>query len=239
MRIKSMFASLLARHGAQLWWPGESPFEIMAGAVLVQRTAWRNAEQALASLKAAGLCDWEDLAAVAQPRLEELIRGAGFYRRKAARLSNLANFVIRAGGEAALARWPTSRLRCGLLGLDGIGAETADAILLYAFERRVFVIDAYTRRIVARMRGSPLVDAVLQRKVVRALPRISELNEFHALIVAHGKQSCRAVPLCESCCLRRSCHHGGGHGARINSGTRSAAPSRRGSLRRAETDKAL
>jgi endonuclease III related protein len=237
MRIKAMFGSLLASHGPQFWWPGQSRFEIMAGAVLVQRTAWRNAEQALATLKAGGVCDWRALAVAAPPKVEDLVRSAGFYRRKAARLSDLASFVVAVGGEAALARWPTPRLRRALLALEGIGPETADAMLLYAFERPVFVIDAYARRIVERTGGAPLADGLLQEKVIRALPRVHELNEFHALIVAHGKCSCRTVPRCEGCCLRRACAYAR-RGARIRVGTRSAVPSRRGSLRRAETDKA-
>ena len=203
--LGALFESLLARYGPQYWWPGEGRYEIMLGAVLVQRTAWRNAAVALAQLRGAGIRNWAALAALPRARLESLIRSAGFYRLKAARLSNLAGFVIAAGGCETLAERGTGELREALLGLDGIGPETADAMLLYAFERPVCVIDAYARRLVARIDGKPCSDAALRSRALRSLGAVAELNEFHALIVAHAKDVCRSRPRCEACCLRHRC----------------------------------
>jgi endonuclease-3 related protein len=180
----------------------------MVGAVLVQRTTWRNAARAVAELRAVGLLDSNALANAAEPQVRHRIAAAGFYNTKAKRLIGLARFVEGAGGTDSLGALETKTLRERLLGVDGVGPETADAILLYAFERPACVVDAYLRRWHARMSGVESDDDALRKRVLAALPGAAELNGFHALIVMHGKQHCRSRPICDDCCLRKECAHG-------------------------------
>jgi endonuclease-3 related protein len=179
----------------------------MVGALLVQRTAWRNAAQALEQLRRAGGLDPERLSQLSAPAMEAFIRPAGFYRTKSERLRGLAQFIVSHGGPEALARLPTAMLRARFLRLPGIGPETADAILLYAFERPVFVVDAYARRLFRRLDGrrDEIADDHLKLRVETAVRRVAHLNELHALIVAHGKLHCSRVPRCAQCCLRTQC----------------------------------
>ncbi len=142
----------MARFGPQHWWPGETRFEIITGAVLTQNTNWTNVEKAIANLKGAGLLEPEKLYTIEIARLAELIRPAGYFNVKAKRLKNLLNWLFdnydgKLENVEAIA---TGRLREELLSVSGIGPETADSILLYAFDRSVFVVDAYTARIAAR-----------------------------------------------------------------------------------------
>ncbi|MEO1750893.1 endonuclease III domain-containing protein [Thiofaba sp. EF100] len=194
--------------GPQHWWPGESRLEIMVGAVLTQNTAWSNVERAIANLKAAGALSIEALLALSLDELAALIRPAGYFNVKARRLRALLEWVSAAGGEEALAQWSDDALRAGLLGVRGVGPETADDILLYAFGRPVFVIDAYTRRILGRL---GLVDPGTGYEHLRAVieaelpPDVPLYNQFHALLVAHGKEICRSRPRCAACVLRDGC----------------------------------
>jgi endonuclease-3 related protein len=206
-----MFATvlerLLGRYGRQGWWPADSELEIMVGAVLVQRTAWRNAAAAVERLKSAGALSTNVLTTIPLGRLEHLITSAGFFRVKAKRLRALADSVARAGGVTVLRSYPTPRLRAYLLDVHGIGPETADSILGYAFERPVFVVDAYARRLFARLAyPDPLAaDATLKSECEHALKTASNLNELHALIIAHGRASCGSIPRCLDCCLKSAC----------------------------------
>lgn len=206
--IRASYERLAARYGPQHWWPAEHAFEIMVGAVLVQRTSWTNAARAVAALRTAGLLEWRALAAAEEHALRERVRAAGFHNSKARRLIGVARFVRSAGGIDPLAAVETQELRKRLLNLDGIGRETADAILLYAFGRPVAVIDAYLRRWHTRMGGLQVDDDLLRTNVEGALPTRSELNEFHALMVEHGKRHCRAQAVCKDCCLREECAYG-------------------------------
>lgn len=209
--IRSSFERLAASYGPQHWWPAEHAFEVMVGAVLVQRTSWHNAELAVGALRDEGLLQPELLARADEPELCALIRSAGFYRAKARRLVGLARFVERAGGLSALARIETPALRQQLLELDGIGPETADAILLYCFDRPVCVVDAYLRRWFGRMSGqTDIADDELRRRITAQLREASELNEFHALIVEHGKRYCTARPRCDACGFRQQCAYAAG-----------------------------
>ncbi|RMD71623.1 MAG: endonuclease, partial [Gammaproteobacteria bacterium] len=149
--IAAIYALLHHAYGPQRWWPGETPFEIMVGAVLTQNTAWHNVEKAIARLREAGWLEAGAIDALPQELLEERIRPAGCFRVKARRLKTLCAWYLQQGGFEALRRWPTGKLRHALLAIHGIGPETADDILLYAFSRPVFVIDAYTRRIFSRL----------------------------------------------------------------------------------------
>lgn len=208
------FERLLSRFGPQKWWPGESPFEVLVGAMLVQNTSWKNVERALDNLREAGLLAPQALYALPQAELEELIRPAGYYRVKARRLRNLLTVLCeRHGGSLeAMFSQDLPAVRRELLEIHGIGPETADAILLYAGNLPSFVVDAYTHRVLAR-HGWIGFDAdyhQLQEHIEAGLPRDAALyNEYHALFVAVGKQYCRKIPLCTECPLAEMLPDGG------------------------------
>ena len=206
--LRVILDQLATAYGPQAWWPAGSPFEMMAGALLTQRTAWRNAERAIDSLRYAGVLSPEALAFLPVSRLEALVRPAGTFRVKAARLQALARWYLDAGGRESLAVRSTAELRAELLGLAGIGPETADDILVYAFARPVFVVDAYARRILSRYGwagGKEPYDG-LSAAVACALGRdATVLGEFHALLVEHGKRHCRSSPRCTGCPLAVRC----------------------------------
>ncbi len=209
--LRTVYERLLAAYGPQRWWPGETPFEVMVGAVLTQNTAWRNVERAIANLKAAGELEAAHIAALPSAELAALIRPAGYFNVKARRLQAFCRFVVESGGEAALARHATPALRHRLLAVHGVGPETADDILLYAFGRPVFVVDTYTRRLFTRLglaRGDEGYEA-LRAGVERAFgPDAAVFNELHGLIVQHAKAACAKTPRCAGCCLRRICPTG-------------------------------
>lgn len=212
-RVRRVFDRLYAAHGPQGWWPADDPFEIMVGAVLTQNTAWTNVEYALARLRAADALSPRAIVEMEHERLGTLIRPSGYYNIKARRLQALCRFVLAAGGIDTLARWDTDTLRNHLLGVHGIGHETADDIVLYAFDRPVFVIDAYTRRIFSRLGlcsgREPYED--LRAGFERALGAdVPVYQEGHGLVVTHAKEACRKKPACDQCCLRRACPVGRG-----------------------------
>jgi endonuclease-3 related protein len=210
--LQHCYGLLLATYGPQRWWPADTPFEVVVGAVLTQNTAWRNVERALERVRAARKLDCQRVAMLPLGELAELIRPAGFYNLKARRLQNLSRAILDAGGMEALAALGTEELRRLLLQVDGVGPETADDILLYAFDRPVFVIDAYTRRLLARLglaRGDEAYE-VLRAGLERALGSEPMLfNEYHALIVQHAKMHCRVRPNCSGCCLAGTCAQSG------------------------------
>ncbi|OLC30781.1 MAG: hypothetical protein AUH81_19235 [Candidatus Rokubacteria bacterium 13_1_40CM_4_69_5] len=206
-RLLRLYRALRGRFGPQHWWPGRTPYEIAVGAVLTQHTAWTNAARAVAALRARRLLRPDRVAALSEPALARLIRSAGTYRLKARRLRAFTRWLLgRFGGRwDRLRRAPLVPLRRDVLAVPGLGPETADAILLYAADRPVFVADAYARRVLARHRlltgraGYEQARAFLEAH----LPSDPILfNEFHALLVAVGKRYCRAVPRCESCPLK-------------------------------------
>jgi endonuclease-3 related protein len=201
------YERLLTAFGPQHWWPGESPFEIMVGAMLVQNTAWRNVERAIANLREAGLMEPRKMFAVRPEELAELIRPAGYYQIKARRLRNLLKFVVdeHHGSLDAMFGLSVETLREQLLSIHGIGPETADAILLYAGGLPTFVVDTYTHRILAR-HGWIGFDAEyheIKDLFESALPAdTSVYNEYHALLVRVGKDYCkRSFPKCDECPL--------------------------------------
>jgi endonuclease-3 related protein len=207
-RLLRWHVRLLDRFGPQRWWPGRSAFEVAVGAILTQHTAWTGAARAVAALRARGLLRPEALAAVAERDLAALVRPAGTYQVKARHLLAYARWLQArfAGRVDGLRRAPLAALRRDLLRVPGIGHETADAILLYAAGRPVFVADGYVRRVLARHRLLPRAAGYEQaRAFVEAhLPSDPALfNELHALLVAVGKAHCRTVPICEDCPLRR------------------------------------
>jgi len=204
--LRALYRKLYAHFGPQRWWPARTPFEVAVGAVLTQNTNWGNVERAIANLRAAGGLSARAMRALPLRRLERLIRPAGYFRVKAKRLRALLDWLLyECGGRlGALKSRPTAELRAGLLSVSGVGPETADSILLYALDRPVFVIDAYTRRVLAR-HGLAAGDEdyeVLRALFESALPRrVALYNEYHALLVAVGKHFCGTRPRCEGCPL--------------------------------------
>jgi len=212
--LMAIYKSLQAHFGLQHWWPTRSGsvWEIMMGAVLTQRTTWRNVERALDNVERAwgirGLSDPELVLEASHESLIQLLRPAGHFSRKPLTLQALARLVVEAGGVAALKNSPesTEDLREKLLAVPGIGPETADAILLYALGRPVFVADAYAVRLASRW---GILDPKAgyyetQRLFTEKLSADARLfNEYHALIVALGKETCMPRPLCEKCPLNR------------------------------------
>jgi endonuclease III related protein len=205
--LLNMFNAMLDALGPSRWWPGDTPFEVAVGAILTQNAAWINVERAIGNLKSASVLDPETLYALPEERLAELVRPAGYFRLKASRLKHFLAFLKNecAFNLNALAAFEVMQARDMLLGVKGIGPETADSILLYACEMPVFVVDAYTGRILSRHGLIPEETdyAELQAFFMDILPEDVKLfNEFHALLVRVGKDFCkRKAGLCRDCPL--------------------------------------
>lgn len=206
--LQSLYGTLHRAYGPQSWWPAKSHFEMMTGAVLVQNTNWANAALAIASLQAARALSPRTIAEMPLPRLAALIRSSGTHRVKARRLKALSHWLLSQGGVAKAAKRSTEELRASLLAVHGIGPETADCILLYVFNRPMFVADAYARRLLKRLGLELPADRYesVRGEVERKMQAdAATYNEFHALIVRHSKDVCRAKPLCGECVLRPRC----------------------------------
>lgn len=206
--LRDYYDALLQAHGKQHWWPAQTPFEVVLGAILVQNTSWVNAERAIANLREAGLLIPAVLEKTSRAKLARLLRPSGYFRQKARKVHKFLRFLRHEyqGSLAAMFRTPTARLREQLLAIHGIGPETADSILLYAGNHPVFVVDAYARRILQRhglTHGKESYED-LRGLFERSLPNDASLfNEYHALIVHIGKHHCRSrVALCSNCALR-------------------------------------
>ncbi len=214
--LLEIFDRLFRRYGPRRWWPAETPFEVCVGAILTQNTSWGNVEKAIANLKRAKLLSPEALRDTRVEQLAEVIRPAGFFNVKAKRLKGFIDwFFARYDGSLErlfAGEWPI--LREELLAVPGIGPETCDAILLYAGGKPSFVVDAYTRRLFA---GLGLVREDIGYEELRALfmenlpPDPPLFNEYHALIVEHGKEHCRKRPRCPGCSLHVLCRAGHRH----------------------------
>jgi endonuclease-3 related protein len=205
-RLEEMYNLLMGHFGPQNWWPAETELEVMVGAVLTQNTNWSNVEKAIGNLKKRGVLTLEGLRVIAATELAEDIRPAGYYNVKAKRLKNLINFIVERYQTdlSIFLGEETQTLRQGLLSVKGVGPETADSILLYAAQRPVFVIDAYTHRILSihGMIDDQAGYYELQEFFMDHLPEDPVLfNEFHALLVQTGKEYCRKRPRCTSCPL--------------------------------------
>lgn len=206
-KLRRMYDTLDAHFGDLGWWPADSDFEVIVGAVLTQNTAWGNVEKAIASLKREKMMDPLKIHNATNERLSRLIRASGFHRLKASRLKEITGFLLeRWGGKLESARKEgIARLREELLLVKGIGPETADSILLYAFDKPVFVVDAYTKRIFERHRliGNKVSYNDVQCFVHESFPwSVRELNQFHALIVETAKRFCKkGHGLCDKCPL--------------------------------------
>ena len=206
-----IYQQLLQHYGPQHWWPAESAFEVMVGAILTQNTAWSNVEKAIANLRAHDKLDAAAIAATRKDHLANWLRPSGYFNVKAARLKHFCHWYEHAGGFSRLSQTASEELREMLLSVNGVGPETADDILLYAFERPVFVIDAYTRRLFARLQlftGNESYDT-LRMAIESALGSdVALFNEYHALIVRHAREVCRSNPRCGRCVLFDHCPAG-------------------------------
>ncbi|MYH70529.1 MAG: endonuclease [Gammaproteobacteria bacterium] len=203
-KLIALYERLYNAYGPQHWWPAESPFEVIVGAVLTQNTSWKNVERAITSLKATGNLDLARIAALPQDDLAGLIRSSGFFNVKAMRLKNLCGWLQSRGGLDALSEWDTDRLRQSLLSINGVGPETADDILLYAFDRPVFVIDSYTRRLLKKLGmagGQEDYETLRQMFEACLAPDHRLYNEYHALIVRHAKEKCTNDDRCRHCAV--------------------------------------
>ena len=208
LTLSAVYHRLHDTHGPQHWWPGDTPFEVMVGAILTQNTAWTNVEKAIANLVSHKRLDAGKIVATRKDHLANWLRPSGYFNVKAERLKNFCRWYLQQGGFRALSRMDTAPLRTALLSVNGVGPETADDMLLYAFERPVFVIDAYTRRLFVRMglfNGNEGYDT-LRLAIESALgPDTALFNEYHALIVRHAKEVCRVRPHCGDCVLFDRC----------------------------------
>jgi endonuclease-3 related protein len=211
MTLTAIYDALLARYGNPRWWPAKTPYEVIVGAVLTQNTAWGNVEKAIANF--AGDLSPERVMALDMDALAGVIRPAGFFNQKAAYLKRVTAWFGRYDFDvSAVRKLPLTQVRAELLSVRGVGNETADSILLYAFSFPSFVVDAYTIRLSSRLP----IDAGGSYEKVKAyfennLPRDVEIyNNFHALIVVNAKEYCRKKPVCEVCPLSRlNCREAG------------------------------
>ncbi len=206
-QIKVAFELLLSTFGHQYWWPGDSPWEISVGAVLTQNTNWNNVEQAIANLKHRALLSPKLILDATTEDVAVAIRPSGFFNLKTARLKNLAKWWldnVKNDNQLINSSISTNQLRDQLLAINGIGPETADSIILYAFNIPTFVIDAYTRRMVSRHLDMPpdINYNTLQNIFISNLPESTQLyNEYHALIVYNSKYHCKKNSCSTSCPL--------------------------------------
>jgi endonuclease-3 related protein len=209
-RLTEIYRLLFARYGPQHWWPADTPFEVIVGAILTQSAAWGNVEKAISNLKQARAMTPASLRRLPLSKLAKLIYPSGYYNAKALKLKSFVEHLEKAHQDSLerLFSLDILQLRSELLNIHGIGPETADSIILYAARKPIFVIDAYTRRIIARLGLSPSKDnySAYQTLFRDNLPTDEKLfNEYHALLVRHGKEVCKRVPLCSDCCLSDLC----------------------------------
>jgi len=206
-KIKAFYGAMMAAYGPQGWWPAESDFEMVVGAILTQNTNWTNVERAIANLKAANLLNPQALHALPPEHLAELIRPAGYYNVKARRLRNFIDMLVGdfGGDLGRLFALGTAALRETILGVSGIGPETADSIVLYGARKPTFVVDAYTARIFHR---HGLIDMDATYEDIQSLAQgalaedVAVFQEYHALLVAVGKRHCKKrAPECSGCPL--------------------------------------
>jgi len=208
--LQDVYHRLLNYYGPQHWWPADSPFEVIIGAILTQSAAWGNVEKAIANLKSKGVLSSPTLRQLPVEELSQLIYPSGYYNAKALKIKSFVNWLEKYYDDSLdrLFALITPLLRQELLSVNGIGEETADSIILYAARKPVFVIDAYTRRIISRLGLEPHTNSygAFQDLFMQNLPHEERLfNEYHALFVSHGKTACKKAPLCKVCCLSSLC----------------------------------
>jgi endonuclease III related protein len=205
--LTSIYQKLYRAYGPRHWWPGDTPFEVMVGAILTQNTSWKNVERAIQRLRARRVLTPEGIHRLKTSDLASVIRSSGFYRIKADRLKSFVDFLFEEfeGKIDRMKKEPVEGLRKRLLEVKGIGQETADSILLYALEKPIFVVDAYTRRVLSRheMVSSRASYEEVQKLFMGHLPPEERLfNEYHALLVHVAKIVCKKTPKCDICPLK-------------------------------------
>jgi len=206
-----IYHKLYKAYGPRHWWPGETSFEVMVGAILTQNTSWKNVEKAIQKLKAKGVLNPQGVFRLKRSQLAPLIKSSGYYRIKADRLKSFIDFLFGQydGNIRRMKKERLEELRERLLDVKGVGPETADSILLYGLKKPIFVVDAYTKRILSRhgvvSEKAPYEE--VQRLFMDYLPHDEKLfNEYHALIVQVGKMVCKKSPRCDSCPLKSIGH---------------------------------
>ncbi len=209
--LLNIYHQLMAHYGPQYWWPAQEPFEVIVGAILTQSAAWGNVEKAIANLKTAKALSPEALRRLSLSGVAELIHPCGYYNAKVLKIKSFAHWLGEHFSDdlSQLFAHNIGDLRPQLLSIHGIGPETADSIILYAASKPIFVIDAYTRRIISRIGLAPDDNSYAAHQVLFMdnLPADARLfNEYHALLVCLGKNVCRNRPLCHQCCLNNVCH---------------------------------
>lgn len=208
-----VYELLLSEFGSQQWWPvisGSHELEVCLGAILTQNTSWKNVEKAIKSLKDNNLVSVEGILKISSKKLAAVIKPAGYYNQKAKKLKNLCRFLIEEykGDAQLMGKEDAGELRQKLLGINGVGEETADSIILYAASKPSFVVDAYTRRVFSRLGLTSGKESYgeIRKSFTDNLPNNAKLfNEYHALIVRLGKDFCRKKPLCGECPLADLC----------------------------------
>jgi endonuclease-3 related protein len=205
--LKKIYKRLYKAYGPRRWWPGETPFEVIVGAILTQNTSWRNVEKAIQKLKGKGVLNPEGIHRLKKTELASLIKSSGYYRIKAERLKAFINFLYKEfdGNLKKMRRKKLEELREKLLGVKGVGPETADSILLYGLKKPIFVVDAYTKRILSR--HQIILEKASYEEVQKLfrdhLPLDEKLfNEYHALFVHLGKTVCKKIPRCDICPIK-------------------------------------
>lgn len=221
-KIQLIYSTLFKSFGPQGWWPltisghktkhhsgepktGKHRLEIIVGAILTQNTSWKNVEKALYNLSKNNLINIEKLRKIKKGKLAKLVRPSGYYNQKAERLKIMADFLLKNPMEK-LNKLSVEQLREKLLAVKGIGPETADSIILYAFQKPIFVIDAYTKRIFERLGyGEKTYDALQKLFYANLKKDHKTFNECHALLVELGKNYCRKKPVCMKCPISEIC----------------------------------
>ncbi|MDH5184388.1 MAG: endonuclease III domain-containing protein [Gammaproteobacteria bacterium] len=208
-----VYEHLYDYYGPQGWWPANSPFEVMLGAILTQNTAWINVEKAINNLKGGNALSPDSIINTSHEQLAEWIRPSGYFNIKSERLQNFCRWYLDHGKFEALNKLDTVSLRHRLLEINGVGPETADDMLLYAFERPIFVIDAYTRRLFSRLQlisgeeGYESARQYFEHNLSKHEGKVTLFNEYHALIVVHAKDHCRKRPICNKCPVYDECKY--------------------------------
>lgn len=210
-KLLEIYDTLYTTYGPRGWWPGDSPFEVVIGAILTQNTSWRNVARAISNLRENNVLDPKSLFEISTESLAQLIISSGYYNQKAKKIKRFMEYFKNYDFQfKKMKEIQTEQLRKELLRLNGVGPETADSILLYALNKPVFVIDAYTRRLFSRLGFIPekIEYHELQRIFVKNLPLdVPLFNEYHALIDYFAHYQCKKRPLCDTCFLKKQCDY--------------------------------
>ncbi len=208
MEVTLVWNLLQEHYGNLHWWPGDTPEEVIIGAILTQNTAWSNVEKAINKLKENNVCSLEGVASLNEEELGVLIRSSGFFRRKAKILNFITNSILDAGGLEGLKKLGDKELDEYLMGLYGVGRETCDSIMIYALDRKKFVIDKYTNRIFKRLGIiGENQDAESLRDIIEKKWDVEDLKNFHGMLVNLAKDYCKTDPVCSECALRINCNY--------------------------------